>query len=112
MIETFDMPKTIDELYEQYGMRDYKEVYSNGTQYIPLFRIKQWLEMNGYDKAIEKQTPKKPKYSTVSFPHYIKENDPIEHGYNACPCCDNMVFEPAVYCRNCGQALSWEDEND
>lgn len=39
-----EFPDTFDEFAEQYKMVDSKKVYSNGVEYIPIFRVKQWLE--------------------------------------------------------------------
>ena len=39
-----DFPKTVEEFMEEYKMVDTKEVYSNGTEYVPIFRMKQWFE--------------------------------------------------------------------
>ena len=41
---------------EQYKMTDTEHVYSNGTEYVPIYRMKQWFEhcrnqMNTYDKC-------------------------------------------------------------
>lgn len=41
---------------EQYKMTDTEHVYSNGTEYVPIYRMKQWLEhcrhqMNLYDQC-------------------------------------------------------------
>ena len=54
MADTFIMPKSIEELYEQYGMKDVDEVYTNGTEFIPVFRLIQFIEMNGYDVPIKR----------------------------------------------------------
>lgn len=99
-MEVLIMPKTIEELYNQYGFRDYLEIYSNGTQYIPLFRIKQWLEMNGYDKAIDKQT---------SIPPEVTNEGTVTR----CPSCGaialQITYEIKVsYCSRCGQAINYE----
>lgn len=37
-------PDTFDEFVDLYGFIDTKEVYTNGSQLIPVFRVKQWLE--------------------------------------------------------------------
>ena len=37
-------PATFDEFAEQYKIVDSEEVYTNGTELIPIFRVKQWLE--------------------------------------------------------------------
>ncbi len=37
-------PKTFDDFAKQYAFTDTDEVYSNGIELIPVFRVKQWLE--------------------------------------------------------------------
>lgn len=37
-------PDTFDEFVDSYGLVDTEEVYTNGSQLIPVFRVKQWLE--------------------------------------------------------------------
>ena len=37
-------PQTIEEFMEQYKVVDTEQVYSNGVEFVPIFRIKQWLE--------------------------------------------------------------------
>jgi hypothetical protein len=37
-------PDTVEEFMEQYKMTDTKQVYSNGTEYVPIFRMEQWFE--------------------------------------------------------------------
>ena len=44
MGEQMEFPKTFDEFAEQYKIVDSKEIYTNGTALIPIFRVKQWLE--------------------------------------------------------------------
>ena len=36
-------PETFDEFAEQYKIVDSKEIYTNGTELIPIFRVRQWL---------------------------------------------------------------------
>ena len=38
--------KSLDEFMEYYKTTDTKHIYSNGTEFVPIFRIKQWLEYN------------------------------------------------------------------
>lgn len=42
--EQMDFPNTFDEFAEDYGFKDKDEVYTNGSELIPVFRVKQWLE--------------------------------------------------------------------
>lgn len=36
-------PASVEELMEQYKMTDTEHVYSNGTEYVPIYRMKQWF---------------------------------------------------------------------
>ena len=39
-----EFPKTWEEYEEQWKIKDSDEVYSNGIDFIPCFRVRQWLE--------------------------------------------------------------------
>lgn len=42
--ELMDFPDTFDELVEQNAFKDTNEVYTNGAELIPVFRVRQWIE--------------------------------------------------------------------
>lgn len=44
MDEIIDFPDTFDEFCEQFQITDNEKIYSNGIEFIPVFRVKQWLE--------------------------------------------------------------------
>ena len=44
MCDKMEFPETFDEFAKQYGFKDEKQIYTNGTELIPVFRVKQWLE--------------------------------------------------------------------
>ena len=44
MSDCMHFPDTVEEFMEQYKMTDTKQVYSNGIEYVPVFRMKQWFE--------------------------------------------------------------------
>ena len=44
MSYAMEFPDTVDEFMEQYKMTDTECVYSNGIEYVPIFRMKQWFE--------------------------------------------------------------------
>ena len=44
MNEQMEFPETFEEFAKEYGFKDNKEVYTNGSDLIPIFRVKQWLE--------------------------------------------------------------------
>jgi hypothetical protein len=37
-------PDTVEEFMEQYKITDTDHVYSNGIEFVPIFRMKQWFE--------------------------------------------------------------------
>ena len=66
-------PETIEEFIKQYSFKDTEEIYTNGTELIPVFRVMQAIEhyikeihnvedvSDKYEKAI-RQKPKEPLY--------------------------------------------------
>ena len=42
--EVMDFPNTFDEFADYYGFKDKEEVYTNGSELIQVYRVKQWLE--------------------------------------------------------------------
>lgn len=44
MGDTMAFPASVEEFMEQYKMTDTEHVYSNGTEYVPIYRMKQWFE--------------------------------------------------------------------
>ena len=44
MSDIMDFPATVEEFMEAYKMVDKEQIYSNGTEYVPIFRMKQWFE--------------------------------------------------------------------
>ena len=76
MCEKMEFPETFDEFAEQYGFKDEKQIYTNGTELIPVFRAKQWIEheeeiitkrfLNSIDKSLSnlEVRTKPPKYNS------------------------------------------------
>lgn len=44
MSDCMTFPDTAEEFIEQYKVVDTDHVYSNGVEFIPIFRMKQWFE--------------------------------------------------------------------
>ena len=44
MSEQMEFPETFEQFAKEYGFKDNKEVYTNGLDLIPIYRVKQWLE--------------------------------------------------------------------
>ena len=49
MGDVMAFPASVEEFMEQYKMADTKHVYSNGTEFVPIFRMKQWFEHVNYN---------------------------------------------------------------
>ena len=44
MGEIMQFPETVEEFMQQYKITDIQQVYTNGTELVPIFRMKQWFE--------------------------------------------------------------------
>lgn len=44
MGEIMQFPETVEEFMQQYKITDTKQIYTNGTELVPIFRMKQWFE--------------------------------------------------------------------
>ena len=44
MVDVMTFPASVEEFMEQYKMTDTEQVYSNGTEYVPIYRMRQWFE--------------------------------------------------------------------
>lgn len=56
MADRMAFPKTIQEFMDGYSFKDDKEIYTNGSRLIPVFRVEQALEHYGQEirnKAID-----------------------------------------------------------
>lgn len=43
MTDMMAFPETVEEYMEQYKITDRKQIYTNGTELVPIFRMKQWF---------------------------------------------------------------------
>lgn len=44
MSDCMTFPDTVEEFMEKYKVVDTDQVYSNGMEFVPIFRMKQWFE--------------------------------------------------------------------
>jgi len=44
MADMMTFPDTVEEFMEQYKIVDTEQIYTNGTELIPIFRMRQWFE--------------------------------------------------------------------
>ena len=73
MADKMTFPATFKEFAEQYKIVDKEEVYTNGAELIPIFRVEQWLdnENNSAKKIFEeietiiRKHDERPKYQLM-----------------------------------------------
>lgn len=53
MNQQMAFPETFEGFAKEYGFKDEKEVYTNGSDLISIFRVKQWLEQDNKLRTIE-----------------------------------------------------------
>lgn len=44
MSDLMTFPDTVEEFMEEYKIIDTEQVYTNGAELVPIFRMKQWFE--------------------------------------------------------------------
>ena len=44
MSECMTFPDTVEEFMEQYKVVDTEQVYTNGTEFVPIYRMRQWFQ--------------------------------------------------------------------
>lgn len=103
MCDCMEFPDTVEEFMEQYKVVDTDYVYSNGTEFVPIFRMKQWFEhKKGHWEKIENHS---------LFTH------PMSNTYQ-CPFCGNQLYllfdtiNKYHYCWRCGHDLRESGEEN
>lgn len=85
MAECMTFPDTVDEFIESYKVVDTEHVYSNGIEFVPVFRMKQWFE--------HKPERKKGKWIELDF---------TEAWEYRCDQCGRRSDFKENFCPNCG----------
>ena len=44
MADMMTFPNTVEEFMEQYKITDIEQIYTNGAELVPIFRMKQWFD--------------------------------------------------------------------
>lgn len=101
MGECMTFPKTFEEFAEQYGFTDKQEVYTNGSELIPVFRVKQWLDRPSADVA--------PVVHGEWKFEWDAEKDPKKYFIRiVCSRCGLKTGGKSNYCPNCGAKMDGE----
>lgn len=72
MADLMTFPNTVDEFMDQYKITDTEQVYTNGSELVPIFRMKQWFEHLPSADVVEVVRCKECKYF-YKFSKYCRE---------------------------------------
>ena len=96
MSEAMTFPETVEEFMEQYKIVDNEQVYTNGAELVPIFRMRQWFEHLG-------------DVVPVVHGHWIQEGEPPMYSLTCSNCGQkyfNHYLQPhANYCSMCGAKM-------
>lgn len=92
-------PDSVEEFMESYKMVDTEHIYSNGTEYVPIFRMRQWFE-----------------HEVVHGEWIVLyDEDSPQDGIWKCSICDYIRLvddiTPTNYCPNCGADMRGEEDD-
>lgn len=106
MADLMTFPNTVEEFMDQYKITDTEQIYTNGVELVPIFRMKQWFEHLPTADVVER---KKGKWEiTDAFPHIVY-----------CGVCHKRYAQtqwqvwkdgtlPRNFCPNCGAEMARE----
>ena len=107
MGDMMTFPASVEEFMEQYKMTDTEHVYSNGTEYVPIYRMKQWFEhcRNQQFPAADVATVRHGRWEKQSGLYSCSECG------TSCPYdvqADVIEYWAWSYCPNCGVKMDGE----
>ena len=97
MSDLMTFPDTVEEFMEEYKIIDTEQVYTNGAELVPIFRMKQWFE------HLPTAKPRTGKWIKGMLSPWSFAN---------CSECGELCLDPerVKYCPNCGARM--EKNND
>ena len=75
MADMMEFPKTLDEFMEQYKIVDTEQVYTNGTELVPIFRIKQWEDVHRLSAQPTEAAVRKEKQEMICSHYELEMQD-------------------------------------
>lgn len=107
MRDLMTFPDTVEEFMEEYKIIDTEQVYTNGAELVPIFRMRQWFEHLPTADAQEVRPGKWIDGKRMSF-------DGTFHWFRQCSEClyereDDDPEKDTNYCPNCGAKMMEDD---
>ena len=107
MGDMMTFPASVEEFMEQYKMTDTEHVYSNGTEYVPIYRMKQWFEHCRHQQIFTIDTAPVRRGRWVNVPYKLAR---------VCSVCNrdepykfaDIDADVYDYCPHCGAKLDGE----
>lgn len=81
MNEEMKFPKTFEEFIKQYSFFDKQQIYTNGSELIQVFRIKQWEE---YKEKENQELKKKYENAVADYETTMAEKEQLNRLVNSC----------------------------
>lgn len=72
-----NLTKSLEDFMESYKMVDVEQIYSNGAEFVPIFRVKQWLEYHNINN-LQSKIDKVIEYIEKYLEEHIIEDQPDE----------------------------------
>ena len=91
----FKLDNNIIKNLDMFRFVDKEEIYTNGSDLIQVFRVEQIIEAMKLQELVDRATPKKLYY-------------PELYPSASCPICKSNLGDNK-FCRECGQAIDWND---
>ena len=100
MADMMNFPASVEEFMEQYKMTDTEHVYSNGTEFVPIYRMMQWFNhVNPHE------------FQPMRHGRWLPYQTPIETRQSGWICnqCSGVAHDVSNgdtdYCPNCGAKM-------
>ena len=107
-----DMQKFDDNIIKNlhmFSFKDDEQVYTNGVELVPLYRVVQILEHFKVQELVDKAIPIKP---TLYKPIKTFNGSDIEQPFYIIKCgkCEYWLEPSDNFCSNCGTEIDWSDK--
>ena len=96
MADMMTFPETVEEFMEQYKITDTEQVYTNGAELVPIFRMKQWFDHEPERKKGE----------------WIDKSGGIDGAWNYCSVCGEQAIDLYDFCPYCGSYNGGEQDDE
>ena len=102
MPDCMTFPDTVEEFMEQYKVVDTEQVYTNGTEFVPIYRMRQWFQ--------HEPERKKGKWIKLDMHAHLADHK--------CTACGQECYVPTcmgepmyTYCPNCGADMRGDNDD-